>query len=887
MRLRESIRPPERYASELFYQPTPQRSLRNGRNTKAANYIDFNPNHPPAAFPTLDEPRPTGSPQTQKRSEDQQTEDQNGDIHMRDATVPSGNGARPGRVNAETVDELDDIPIDEIENYLASNGPRNPIYARNMAIITECASDDGMMWGSDENDENDQCHDSGNAEVPPAPDPEWGDLSPRLQVEIIENLLQTHSWGRIMSKLGLTVENCRKVQEHIKSRNKQIELENTQLKEMREKQLRALMRIDNSELKLNRVPHQLVFRKTSRQYSRKLRESIASDYLLCQAGEVLGARRFLHKRGLDPRYAGDWNNEMVVLRKSQGDLDTETFEWKDDSEDDSEPDSQGPDEPLMENGSGEHTPSVEQVDVSTDCQATDDPLQTRIWFINEVGTAGTVDPADLRIRIGDLSTPTHRQSTTGHQSVKEASQQTPRRNGIVRLKIGSERAARIRDSGDFPEYSRKSDLSVSQPETQHKTQPETGQFDGSSRTVSPFPVIPQKRPVAGLFQKPVRRILGGPWSYDSLQQNPDPRTSSMKLRERLEEARAEAQIAGVVAGTPQVYGVEASMSDLRNMESNSLTRMLPIRTSPQRTPYQEPPSNRKGFHGPVPDLVDKAEAFTSNASNKNEPLKGPNVSPMPSILEQTAMHCVPDLAGDPEHGPAYSPITPPLGQNLFQELKSEQGEDASPPRIATSELKPAEEDQRKTESVDEKEHKAFKSITEDKQGNEQKYGRDETPEIKKCLASVPLHIKAIDSGKADISPTSTESQEENERRKTADVREPASNIDFDTTPAPIRIIIRQPKEQRRSDPDNQVTVPEQNVSTPQTETPQPGSDPTVSASSSCKTHSSKAKKSSRSSTPGTSTRQKASTKKTPLTEPTRRSERLNGPPNQRVLRKRS
>lgn len=687
-----------------------------------------------------------------------------------------------------------------------------------------------------------------------------------------------------MSKLGLTVEDCTKVQEHIKSRNKQIELENTQLKEMREKQLRALMRIDNSELKLNRVPHQLVFRKTSRQYRRKLRENIASDYLLCQAGEVLGARRFLHKHGLDPRYAGDWNNEMVVLRKSQGDPDTETFEWKDDSEDDSEPDSQGPDEPLMENGSGEHTPSVDQVDVFTDSQATDDPLQTRIWFINEVGTAGTVDPADLRIRIGDLSTPTHRRSTTGRQSVKEASQPTPRRNGIVRLKIGSERAARIRDSGDFPEYSRKSDLSVSQPETQHETQPETGQFDGSSRTVSPFPVIPQKRPVAGLFQKPVRRILGGPWSYDSLQQDLDPRTSSMKLRERLEEARAETQIARVVAGSSKVHGVEASMSDFRNTQSNSLTRVLPIRMSPQRTPYQETPSNRKGFHGPVPELVDKAEPFISNASNKNESLEGPNVSPLPSIV---GMHSVPDLAGDPEHGPTYSPITPPLGQNLFQELKSEQGEDASPPPIATSELKPAEENQRETEPADEKEIKAFKSITEDKKGNEQKYGGDETPEIKESLASVPLHSKAADSGKAEISPASTESQEENEKRETADVTEPASNIAVDTPPAPIRIVIRQPKEQRRANPDNQVTVPEQNVSTPQTETPQPRSDPTVSGSSSCKTHSSKAKKSSRSSTPGTSTKQKASTKKTPSTEPTRRSERLNGPPNRRVLRKRS
>lgn len=164
MRLRETIRPPERYASELFYQPAVQRSLRNGRNSKAPNYIDFNPNHPPAAFPTLDKPRPTGDPQTQKKSQDRQTEDQDGDIHMRDAPVSRHGGAESGCVDADTVDELDDISIDEIENYLASNGPQNPTYAKNMAIMAECTSDEDI-FGSDENSEISQNDDGENAEV--------------------------------------------------------------------------------------------------------------------------------------------------------------------------------------------------------------------------------------------------------------------------------------------------------------------------------------------------------------------------------------------------------------------------------------------------------------------------------------------------------------------------------------------------------------------------------------------------------------------------------------------------------------------------------------------------------------------------------------------------
>lgn len=722
-------------------------------------------------------------------------------------------------------------------------------------------------------------------QTPPPPDPEWNDLSPRLQVEIIENLLQNHSWGRIMALLGLTIEDCRKVQEHLHSRNRQIEYENAQLKEMREKQLRALMRIDNSQLRLNRVPHQLVFRKTSRQYSRKLRESIKSDYLLCQAGEVLGARRFLHKCGLDPHYAGDWSNEMVVLRKSR-DQDVEKFEWKDEPE----PDPQRPDGSPEENGTGENIPSTGQVDISSTVQINHDPLQTRVRFINEVGTAGTVDPADLRVRIGDLSTPPRQSSTTGRRPGKAVDQPTPRHTGIVRLKIGSERAARIRNSGDFAEYAEMPAFDVSQPETRQGTRQETGQLDGSSRTaVSPSPVIPQKRPTAGLFQQPVRRIMGGQWSYDSLERNPNSATSSKRLRERLEEARVEAQAA--IAGTEasQVNSVKTAVRYSKGVQSNSLSGELPIRTSPQQTPYQGPSSTREEFHRPVPELAARAEASTLTVPERKNETKGRSgVAPIPSSQERTPMPNIPDLAGHPECGPAYSPITPPLGQSLFQESKSEREQRPPIPSIVISEFRPMEDSQRKTDPADEKESKAVKTIAEEKRENYQKCGRDETSEIKDSLANVPLHSEAIDSDTAEISRASAEAgHEQTEQQQTTDVTESLSNHAAETPQASIKIVIRQgKKQQRRSDPGSQVNAPEQNVSTPQPQTPQLGPDHTVPGSSGRKTCPIKAK-SARSSTPGASTRQKASAKKTPSTEPTRRSERLNGPPNQRVLRKRN
>lgn len=153
MRLRDSVRPPQRLESELFYQPTPQRSLRRATTPARPPYIDFNPNLPPAAFPTLSTPRRPGEIQCQSRENDQRNKDRDGDIQMDDAS--SSPQRTPYRhADRELDDELEGIPIEDMDNYLASNGIQNTVYNRNMAIMAESDHESSTSTAVDDMDED-------------------------------------------------------------------------------------------------------------------------------------------------------------------------------------------------------------------------------------------------------------------------------------------------------------------------------------------------------------------------------------------------------------------------------------------------------------------------------------------------------------------------------------------------------------------------------------------------------------------------------------------------------------------------------------------------------------------------------------------------------------
>lgn len=133
-------------------------------------------------------------------------------------------------------------------------------------------------------------------------------------MEIFSNLLHDYSSSLVSEILGLTDTEHERTQMHIAQREKQTNMEDSQLMRMREDQLKSLLKIDNSDLKNNRTPHRLIFRRTSRKYGRKLGEALKIDFFSCHVGELENAQRFLNQRGLDIGYSGEWSSGMSVWK---------------------------------------------------------------------------------------------------------------------------------------------------------------------------------------------------------------------------------------------------------------------------------------------------------------------------------------------------------------------------------------------------------------------------------------------------------------------------------------------------------------------------------------------------------------------------------------------
>ncbi|QGA15280.1 hypothetical protein EYB26_002937 [Talaromyces marneffei] len=435
MRLRQTIRAPSRYEDEceLSTGVSPRRLPRRRKaaaavaEERAIAYVDYNPNQPPAAFPTLDHPLPAGqtyhSPTTTASTSA---------AAAAAASANRATGDADHEADGHHLDAFDSlyrgIPPAELDNFIASNGPQNPQYKRNMALPAR--EDDNFDFEiSDDDDEqqppgNDAAGEQWIHREEPIPtNPQWSDISSSLQIEIAENMLETHRLSTIQLLLGLNQCDTDQLTLNLNMKKEDLEYENRILEEMRNKQLQALMCLDNSDLKQHSVPARLVMsRKVWNQCHHMIQKQSKMRYLFCQARDLLLAQKFLSKRGLPMIYAGDWDNQFVATPSISNTAGVpETLQWKSTAESQSNSSAAAGSTELLP-GNPLHSATGTQTGVQGASPATVNGLPI------------------VRLASTQLSNPMPRAST---QQTSNEQQLVLPNQALVHLKIGPRNAARI------------------------------------------------------------------------------------------------------------------------------------------------------------------------------------------------------------------------------------------------------------------------------------------------------------------------------------------------------------------------------------------------------------------------------------------------------------
>lgn len=586
MRLRDSIRPPKRFNSEEFETPYSEINLRRPNiTTEKPHIIEYNPNHPPAAFPTLDRPRVPGS---------------------NDENIANNQDENDSEVDFE------DISFDDIDNLQASNGPLNPIYVRNMNLMADAGGAsshaDPIMQDTDldfEDSDEDLPLASDSTALSPAlsqgpqmsaeqslttsqpaiPDPEWKDFPAALRVEIFSNLLQSYDWSDTCRKLGLDANESKRVRAAWAERDKQIHDEDAMLGKMRAQQLRELMRVDNSLPNQDSQLLQRSLRKDENKTFRGLKKKPQMKYLICNSNDIALARRFLVSRGLSVRLIGEWCNSIPVTN--------DLAETDDDTDDSGNPSS----------STGSST---------TDGNDSPSTKAPRIKFINCIRSATSVSSA--RHESVAVKSPTQNSSQPSQSSQP---------NSLVSLKVGREQAAQIQSTArpaiidPFQLFDLNHPLDCVSGDPTPTGEDATIDIPG---VPAPVPSPAPARVTRPGPQEPVRRIMGGTWSYLSAGLNQTRMNNSTRRR-------GQEKVSSTGNG-------EAS-SDAKKKEA-----MLDPGSSEQRIPC--PPPGQNFLHGPRPKHIGSSGVQFLNA-----------IDEIPTLTSESET-----LSANIEMSEAASPVLP-------------------------------------------------------------------------------------------------------------------------------------------------------------------------------------------------------------------------------------
>ncbi|KAK2744176.1 hypothetical protein FQN57_004436 [Myotisia sp. PD_48] len=643
LRERESLRPPQRYGEKGWDRSTPSRrssasatpddpgkarSPRRPRiipasarpNFEPPPYIDYDPDLPSAKFPTLDRPLPK---------------------------IESSPHAGPNSGNIDV---------------LSPSRNMNELYSLNKSI--HWCEDTSEFDISDEDAELEtdqfvEMEDYKDLDVPTHV--EWKDISPILQAEIVQNLSEVHSWNSIVSMLRLTSEQQQEACDFSKARAEQLEFESSKLLEMQSKQLRALLRIDNSTLKQLRVPGQLVFRNISKQFIRNEQERPNPDYLMVQASRLLAARRFLRRSGIDTRFAGDWKHDLAGIKPPSHEHEHDELAWTRGTE-------EGVEQATAARLEAQPRPSQLHDSSLSLCLP-----NNNVRFINHFGgpTGGACETPVYNDSDGTSLTKTplnaaqlifgrRKTHQRGDKDGRGRAELSDAESPLVRLKVNPGRAAQIQNVVTTSQPSASSKNSRQPPSSPPSPSPPfcpipRGPLESSPETSSnrkrkhhrPVPPNPghffscSEPPDANDHNDddlPVQRILSGAWWYDTGRAHIDPETTSSKqFQDNLHAARAEQELKRLANAKKQ------------QIQTPIRESYLAIRSSPMV-------QNSQASYKTVADSAKpKAENPELPSSTFGSPTKQNN--PPVDTESNTARLPIPPEVPDEKCSPAFSPIT--------------------------------------------------------------------------------------------------------------------------------------------------------------------------------------------------------------------------------------
>ncbi|KAL2364930.1 hypothetical protein RJZ56_002192 [Blastomyces dermatitidis] len=654
LRSRDAIKPPKRYDEDKCTTPPPlacsePRGYKSNVRRPAfpSPIVEFNPDLPPAAFPTVDcqqlHKRPAqetagGSSNITEPMQEQagtggvfgrqdvadrqyktttnheQKVGGDGDVSMVDAVYDFGNNA-PAAFNFQAGWGYANNP------YQLGNSEHRLRSSLNLHI------------SDDENEVGIGAHEAAKMSARPLLQVKWSDISPTLQTEIFENLRSIYNFRHAAERLGLSPSEQVKMLAHSTARKEQVRNENARLKEMRAKQLRALLRMDNSYLKTQKVPGQLVFRTISKKF---LDTAIGSDpdYSMSQASDILIARKYLRSLGLDPKLAGEWSNNLVTITTTGLAHPDEDFEWTGElpvAEEDTT---------ISDHGGTEHESSCDSETVPDDSSQSDcspnpkrqqilDPSLNAAQHIlrhrrreSSVSRPGTSRPLPCRAPTDRVGSPQWLQSS--RPLLGTFPQPSPlAHEPVVRLKVGAQGAARIQQdifrSGDLMQGPSQPNVNVADDNTVSANQPPP--------TWSRQASLSKDGP-----SKALKRTLAGPWLYQQNWEDTEAASRASRMyRDSLAAARADAQ------------------AELRTESACHISNPI----FPYTNLMTPSPSNTYQIDGARMEPL--ARWRSSPAGHAGNPETIPTVGAN-SVPQYMSLSNRPRMERE---GPEYSPITPP------------------------------------------------------------------------------------------------------------------------------------------------------------------------------------------------------------------------------------